>query len=62
MSGGIVFAFILGSTQKFVNRVVLFGLLSLFLLIKIMDSIGDEEGYKYYVPYKTFLGRASLLK
>jgi hypothetical protein len=55
MVGGVLFSYIISGTQYLFNKVVLYSLLAAFIIVKIVDSITDPGGSRYYVPYKTFI-------
>lgn len=55
MVGGVLFSYIIAGTHYVFNKVVLYSLLSAFVIVKIIDSITDPGGSKFYVPYKTFV-------
>jgi len=54
VTGGILFAYIIYYSQHKANKVLYVLLLSMFLALKIMESILAPEAISYYIPYRTF--------
>lgn len=54
VTGGILFAYIIYYSQHKVNKLVYVLLLSVFMVLKIMESILSPEALTHYVPYSAF--------
>ena len=51
MVGGILLSYIFSNTGYVINKILLFIMLSLFIIIKSWDALRDPQVRKYYVPY-----------